>query len=163
MVENRSYVVRAAAASDRAALEACFIQLQKDERAYEWNRRPGESFAPAYVDGLYRQCRESQGLIVVAESDSQVVGFVCVLARTVSGDMIEQDQERAYITDLVVLPGYRERGIGTALLAAAEAHAAQAGAQTLMVGVLAGNTPAWQLYLRLGFVAAEVVLRKPLR
>jgi ribosomal protein S18 acetylase RimI-like enzyme len=55
------------------------------------------------------------------------------------------------IHDLAVLPGSRGRGIGRALLAAAEAHARATGCCKLTLEVQEDNTPARTLYQRFGF------------
>jgi ribosomal protein S18 acetylase RimI-like enzyme len=55
------------------------------------------------------------------------------------------------IHDLAVLPGRRGGGVGRALLAAAEAHAREAGCGKLTLEVQDDNTPARNLYERYGF------------
>jgi ribosomal protein S18 acetylase RimI-like enzyme len=55
------------------------------------------------------------------------------------------------IHDLAVLPGQRGRGIGHALLAAAEADARNDGCCKLTLEVLEDNAPARRLYERFGF------------
>lgn len=55
------------------------------------------------------------------------------------------------IHDLAVLPGERGRGVGRALLAAAEAHARSAGCCRLTLEVQEDNAPALHLYQRFGF------------
>jgi GNAT superfamily N-acetyltransferase len=55
------------------------------------------------------------------------------------------------IHDLVVLPGYRSRGIGTALLAEAESRARAEGASRLTLEVHDANRDARRLYARVGF------------
>jgi predicted acetyltransferase len=82
--------------------------------------------------------------------NDRVVGFVCVLSRLESEDIIERDREHAYVTDLVVLEPYRNAGIASELMRVAEAHAFSAGARRLRVGVLAANRGAHNLYRRLG-------------
>jgi GNAT superfamily N-acetyltransferase len=159
-MEDKSFRLRPAVAADRAALEECFIQLQDEERDYEPNRVPGQLIAAPYLNELNRRCNEFEGQVIVAESDLRVVGFICVLARTSSGEMIEREQERAYITDLIVLPAWRRIGVGGALLAAAERFASSRGARVLLVGVLAANKPAHRLYQSAGFTDNEIVLRK---
>jgi ribosomal-protein-alanine N-acetyltransferase len=75
-------------------------------------------------------------------------GFI--LARVAAGE--------AEILTLAVSPRVRRFGTGSALVAAAAAHAHRIGAQTLFLEVAAGNLPARTLYRRLGFV--EAGLRK---
>ncbi|MEJ7809326.1 MAG: GNAT family N-acetyltransferase [Gemmatimonadaceae bacterium] len=57
--------------------------------------------------------------------------------------------------DLNVITNFRERGIGSALIAEAERMAAEAGRSAIGIGV--GTTPdydaAWRLYPKLGYVS----------
>ena len=55
------------------------------------------------------------------------------------------------VHDLAVLPGHRGRGIGRALLAAAEAHARELGCCKLTLEVQDDNAPARRLYEHFGF------------
>jgi ribosomal protein S18 acetylase RimI-like enzyme len=55
------------------------------------------------------------------------------------------------IHDLAVRPGYRGRGVGRALLAAAQAHAQAAGCCKLTLEVQANNAPAVKAYQGFGF------------
>lgn len=56
------------------------------------------------------------------------------------------------VHDLAVLPGQRGRGVGRALLTAAEARARARGCCKLTLEVQDDNTPARQLYDRFGFI-----------
>lgn len=71
-------------------------------------------------------------------------GFV--LARTAA--------DEAEILMLAVLPDFRRRGLGRALLAAAVQEASARGARTLFLEVAAGNAPARALYAGSGFAEA---------
>ncbi len=55
------------------------------------------------------------------------------------------------VHDIAVAPGHRGRGIGQALLAAAEAHARERGACKLTLEVLTGNQRALRSYEQFGF------------
>ncbi|HXC59369.1 MAG TPA: GNAT family N-acetyltransferase [Steroidobacteraceae bacterium] len=55
------------------------------------------------------------------------------------------------IHDLAVVPGRRGRGVGGALLAAAQSHARELGCCKLTLEVQDDNTPARHLYERFGF------------
>jgi GNAT superfamily N-acetyltransferase len=61
-----------------------------------------------------------------------------------------------------VLPAFRGRGIGAALVARAEQFARERGAPWLGIGVMAENGDARRLYERLGFAAFHVEMKKPL-
>ena len=55
------------------------------------------------------------------------------------------------VHDVAVAPGHRGRGVGQALLAAAEAHARERGACKLTLEVLTGNQRALRSYEQFGF------------
>ena len=55
------------------------------------------------------------------------------------------------VHDLVVLPAHRARGVGQALLAAAQKHAQERGCCKLTLEVLSGNQRALRSYQRFGF------------
>jgi len=55
------------------------------------------------------------------------------------------------VHDLVVLPAHRARGVGQALLAAAQKHAQERGCCKLTLEVLSGNARALRSYERFGF------------
>jgi ribosomal protein S18 acetylase RimI-like enzyme len=143
-------------------LEALVKLLQRHELTLYPNRAAADAMAAPYIDELLHRCQLSEGVILVAVDGQQIVGFTCVLARVSSEDLIELDPEHAYITDLVVLPDQRRRGVGRALLEAAEAHARRGGAARLRVGVLAANETARRLYGQLGYSEQELVLEKAL-
>ena len=75
----------------------------------------------------------------------------------------EEPVEYAFISDLVVLPAYRGRGLGRALLQKAEEHAHLHGATTLKLEVLAKNEAALTLYKHHGFSTYQVLLVKSLQ
>ena len=159
---TNAITIRQADERDRAGLEMCFDELQTFERSIEANRADASLIRDAYIRGLFDECAVSSGAIFVAEASHRVVGFVCVLARVDSEDLIERDRDHAYVTDLVVLDSYRRAGIASELMRVAEAHAISCGARRLRVGVLAANSGAHNLYRKLGYRDREIVLEKSL-
>jgi GNAT superfamily N-acetyltransferase len=139
--------IREYARPDRAAVEACFRELQDFEREIDPERIPAETIVEAYID---------------AEAGGKVVGFLCVWLEPTLAGMLTRVRQVAYISDVVVSAPYRRRGIGTALLARAEAYALSVGASGVLVGVLAGNRRAWDVDRRAGFVEYDLRLLKPL-
>jgi GNAT superfamily N-acetyltransferase len=65
-----------------------------------------------------------------------------------------------YIEDVFVLPEWRDRGVGTALLEAAESAAAARGDRGVSLAVSTGNSAARRLYTRLGYVGAGVPVHR---
>ncbi len=60
------------------------------------------------------------------------------------------------VHDIAVLAGHRGKGVGQALLQAAEAHALSRGCCKLTLEVLSGNAPAMASYKRFGFEQYEL-------
>lgn len=86
--------------------------------------------------------------LFVAEDDGgRRVGFIHV---TATHDYYS-DANVAHIADVVVTPDAGGRGIGSALIAHAEAWARQRGSAMLTLNVFSANRRARDLYDRLGF------------
>ena len=67
---------------------------------------------------------------------------------------------RFYLSSLYVLPSAQGKGLGSALMVAAEAAARSAGADRIWVGVMEQNLRTLEWYSRLGFTFTE---REPFR
>lgn len=74
--------------------------------------------------------------------DSSVVGYACILEQSAS--------TAAWITDLVVLPDQRRRGIGSLLLKSANEWARERGSHMLIFEVQAKNQPAIRMAQKAG-------------
>ena len=147
---------------DLPAVRSCLVELQDFERNLDRRLPSGEQSADAYLDWMFRHCREYDGRILVAESDGEVVGVVVVWIRYHSGEPNDIPGEYAYVSDLAVSASHRGRGIGRAFLRAAETLAREAGAERLCVSVKAANTGAKSLYTAEGFAEMEISLEKRL-
>jgi ribosomal protein S18 acetylase RimI-like enzyme len=146
---------------DHRGLHECVVQLQEFERALEPLLPPGEEIAEPYLGFLLSRCAEADGRIFVAEIGGKVAGFVSVLARVQSQE-VDDPAEYAYISDVLVLPNHRGKGVGRRLLEHAEGFARKSGARILRVSVLARNRDGYDLYRRLGFSDYQLQLAKPL-
>ena len=148
--------------TDLDGLRACLVALQDREHELDPRLPPGAAIAGAYVPDLLERCRRHAGRIVVAEVDGQVAGYAAVLTRMRSENLWDGDLEFALLADLAVRDGYRRRGIGRALLAAAESHARACGARCMRLGVLARNREAMELYRAADFQDYGIQLEKRL-
>jgi GNAT superfamily N-acetyltransferase len=89
--------------------------------------------------------------VCVAERGGRIAGYVTVLWAAM--DPVLRARGIPEIVDLNVLPGFRRRGIGRALLLKAEAEAALRSEQVgLRVGLHSGYGSAQRLYVREGYV-----------
>jgi diamine N-acetyltransferase len=158
-----AFVIRAYDPSrDAAPLRQLVVELHDFERRLEPSLPESETMADPYVSTLFERCARWSGQVLVAEQSGAVVGFVVVLARVPPEAPDEIQHDHAYVSDLVVLPRHRRRGLGALLLQHAEAVARKAGATHIRVDVLARNSGAHELYARLGFRDFSVQMVKRL-
>lgn len=97
---------------------------------------------PRDLEQLVEDWQRDEGFLV-AEVDGEVRGYV---------DLIVQPWQRlGWVPNLAVDRGYRQRGIGTALVRHARQWARKQGMQALLVEATTKNYPALCLYQKLGF------------
>jgi GNAT superfamily N-acetyltransferase len=153
-------MIRAYQPEDQAQVEQCIIELQDFERALEPDRVEGQAIAQRYLHDLLATCTQKRGSIFVAEADSVVIGFVCVWLEQEPESYLTSLAGYANISDLVVMPAYRQHGYGLALLQRAEAFALEQGATALRINALAKNSAARAAYRKAGFREYEISLLK---
>jgi ribosomal protein S18 acetylase RimI-like enzyme len=99
------------------------------------------------------------GGVLVAREDGAIVGFVMFGPEP---ERYEQDLSRGVIRNIVVRPEYRNAGIGTDLLAAAEAELAELGFDAVSLSALFDNEAARRFYARAGYEPHRIDLEKSL-
>lgn len=149
---------------DERAVLTCIAELQDHERPREVEGLlpPGDTIAGAYLGYLLERGRACDGALLVAEVGGQVAGMINIWARIRPDSPDEHPSPYAYVSDLVVLPGFRRAGLGRRLLEAAEEYARRRGTRRLRIGVLPGNEPARGLYRSFGFRERQFELSKPI-
>lgn len=110
--------------------------------------RAGDPFYTFFTDD------SPPGAHLVAELDGRLAGYLRLKPVT----PLAENAHVLGVMGLAVAPEARRRGVGTALLAAAEEQARARGARKLSLRVLSTNESALRLYERLGF-EREGVLR----
>ncbi|MFD1429625.1 GNAT family N-acetyltransferase [Lacticaseibacillus mingshuiensis] len=130
--------IRLMQAADVAAIDAGF-------RAQNWPPRT------AVLQSYWQDQQAGRRQVFVAEQNGVVAGYLTLVPRAAHGPFAGQLPE---VTDFNVFAAFRQQGIGTALLDAAENVARTAGATviSLGVGLHAGYGPAQRLYVRRGYV-----------
>jgi len=92
---------------DSHVLRACFVDLQDFERRLDLRIPPGEQIADSYLDLMFQRCREFEGVVLVADVDRVMVGFVTILTRYCSSEPDDDPRAHGFVTDLVVLAAHR--------------------------------------------------------
>lgn len=146
--------VQAAEMSDVEELADLWVALAESQRAHDSHIRPTEN--RDRVRELIASTIVADGIRVVREP--HIVGFVMYSLDTGS---FEQDVRRGVVQNLYVVESRRGEGIGSALLAAAEANLANAGAEVISLEAMADNSGARRFYDVHGYRPHRVEYEKP--
>lgn len=146
--------------SDSEQLLLCIIELQEHERALEPLHRHGSEMAEEYFAFMRQQCLQKKGKIFVAVIDEALVGFSCVWFEEQFEEILAYPTRSAYISDLIVTQKSRGKGVGSSLMARAEAYAIEHDTPLLKIGVLSRNQSAVELYRKLGYRDYAITLVK---
>ena len=108
---------------------------------------PGERDTPvAAIAGRLEQATDATGLFLGAFVEERLVGFISLMRGNAN-----RTRHSAYIV-MGVLAAHTGKGIGKALLQAAETWAVAQGLTRLELTVMTHNTHAVKLYSSMGFV-----------
>jgi RimJ/RimL family protein N-acetyltransferase len=150
--DGRRWTLRPARPTDSRALARLFSDVRAEGR---WLVTPPSALSePSEAFFVAEMIREAGGLALIAEADGEVVGNVLVSV------------ERSLVSDHVgtlsisVADGWREVGIGSALVAAAQAWAAERGLAKVALSVFPDNARAIAVYEHAGFVREGLRLRQ---
>ncbi|MFB6205760.1 MAG: GNAT family N-acetyltransferase [Haloglomus sp.] len=154
-------------ADDADAVADYWVELAESQRDHgsrllaDRNRNAAREAAirHAVAGGLFVARRTDAGDAEDVITDAEILGFVT--ASFATGDFAET-ADRGVVQNIYVHPAARGRGIGTALLAAAEAYLREQGAAVVSLEVLADNESARRFYRRHGYENHRVELQKDL-
>lgn len=146
-----SVSIREALPGDRERLVDLMQQLNRSENAIEANRRTDRTGAEDSLQAAEDQVAKTEGFILVAEVEGTVAGFLTLTFEEGPVYLVPEARPYAHIGDLAVDESLRRRGIGRALMTAAEAAAAKRGYRELVIGVLHGNEAAEAAYRTQGY------------
>jgi GNAT superfamily N-acetyltransferase len=160
-----AFQIRAYCERDRGLVAALINLLQEAECAMEGNRAHWADGGLAYADRTLAEIAQNNGAAYLAEGSSgDAIGLVTCWRAEDPSDITVMPEARAhlYVSDLVVVPDWRGRGVAGALLAETERHGRALGLTQMTIGVLAVNHSARRAYEKSGFEEYEMLLRKRL-
>jgi GNAT superfamily N-acetyltransferase len=155
------FTIRPARPDDDGAMTEMFLAINRYEEPIMHDRRTDQAGAEDSLKAARERVEKNDGHILVAERGGRVVGHMYLLFLNYDVYVVEALRRYAYVSELFVREEMRGAGIATALLAAAERLAAEAGVARIAIGVLAGNAPADRLYAKLGFQPHYIERSKP--
>lgn len=154
-------IVRPASWRDAAAVEGLWCRLLEEQAALEPRFAPADDARRRWRNDFMLWVRDRIYCIYVADREGELIGFIS--AHQWSPPPIYRQELEVYIDELYVLPNYRRLGIGSRLVAAVRAWAAQLGAQRLRLGVLAANQEGLRFWTQQHAQPFAVTLTIPLR
>src|ERR1043165_306052 len=108
---------------------------------------------PRFFADRYARQKDGKGLLFIAWHDGQPVGVVYLWLEPAEAYQIRKYPPGVpFLTPLEVLPDYRNRGIGTELIAALEIYLMELGYGAVALAVRDDNVRATHLYKRLDYV-----------
>jgi len=122
----------------------------------------GSSAIPRAAQRIEELIAGPNTTILVAAVDERVVGQVGIEIVVIADRMPFVPRQYGLVQDLMVAASARERGIGSALMAAAEHWVTAQGVEAMELNVWAFNESALRLYERLGYATQMRRLRRVL-
>lgn len=154
-----NHIIREYTHQDVNDIKECLVMLQDYEKLLDPHRLQGIEIAHEYLEHLLHLCENDKGKIFVVEIKGEVIGMVSVLI-VEDKKHLRKTKRFAQISDMIIMPKYRGKGISKELLEKAEVYAKTKKVEYVEVRVLHKNPEESKNYLRNGFHEFEVVLRK---
>jgi ribosomal protein S18 acetylase RimI-like enzyme len=149
--------------ADLPHVAAFVAALQEHERATVPDLKPGHAIAAEYTELLVRCTAERGGILLVAKSEKELIGFACAWIETDDDPLLQEEaRNHAYISDVFVADAWRRRRVATELLQAIETEMGRRGCRRIRVHAKAANHAAVDCYRAAGYRGYEVVFSKPL-
>jgi RimJ/RimL family protein N-acetyltransferase len=150
--DGRPWTLRPARPTDSRPLAALFADVRREGR---WLVTPPTAVSqPSEAFYIGEMIRDASSLALVAEADGDVVGNVLIsVERNVVSDHVGT-------LSICVADGWRDVGIGTALVKAATEWAAERGLAKVALGVFPDNLRAIAVYEHAGFVREGIRRRQ---
>ncbi len=155
------HIIREYTNEDVASIRKCLIELQEFERLLDPDRLEGIEIAHEYLEQLLRISRQEEGKVFVVEIDGDIVGMISILIE----DNIKhyrKSRKVAFISDVMILPEFKDKGILKELVKKAEDYARSIGIRVIQTAMLSKHDEGIEGFQRNGFSNYEIILQKKL-
>ncbi len=154
--------IRPATSADLPVLGRLGAALMRAHYGFDPRRfiAPGSNPEGGYAAFLRTQLADDEAVVLVAEQEGTVVGYVYAALEPMSWK--ELRGPAGFIHDLVVDSASQRLGVGSALLNAALEWMKSRGAPRALLGTAARNVDAQRLFERLGFRRTMIEMTREL-
>jgi GNAT superfamily N-acetyltransferase len=155
-------VIRSATAVDLPFVGRLGALLMRVHHEFDAERflSPGTNPERGYAWFLGTQIEDEHSVVLVAELDGQLIGYVYAAIEPLSWK--ELRDEAGFIHDIVVEPSHRDSGAGSLLLDAAIEWLRGRGMARVMLWTAEQNTGGQRLFARKGFRRTMVEMTREL-
>ncbi|MDD3647989.1 MAG: GNAT family N-acetyltransferase [Candidatus Dojkabacteria bacterium] len=150
-------VIRKAKKTDLSAILYLNSLLFKYERKFGNTYNPGWTYSKIGRAYFSRRISDSRSVVLVAETDKEIVGYICLHVDIYSYRSVNPIAE---IENMYVKKVYRYKGIGTALAERAMELGGAKGAKRFRVEALQSNKDTAKFYKYLGFKSFSLIFEK---
>jgi len=148
-MDDDPFSVREARPEDVPAVLGLWEEFMDHHAALDPYFRRGEGGTGSFGKWLKQRVEDEKGLVLVAESDGLVVGYL--LGSEAERPAVFDEQRYGMVYDLAVTASRRRRGIGARLLDGALERFAARGVGRVELNVLTTNEPASAFWEKHGF------------
>jgi ribosomal protein S18 acetylase RimI-like enzyme len=156
------HTIRPATKQDLAAVGRLGALLMRAHYEFDPERfmRPQRGVEQGYASFLGSQLDDPDSVVLVAESEGRVVGYIYAAVEPPSWK--ELRDRAGYIHDVLVAEGHRRSGVAEALINAAIEWLRTRDVPRVVLGTAAQNENAQRLFRRLGFRPTMIEMTKEL-
>lgn len=130
-------------------------KLKKSSQSdYEFLRNVHHVTLKEHIEKIWGWSEPLQDDFFKQEFDSNLIQIIQVAKNNVGYLLLNENKESVYVVELLILPEFQNRGLGTQILKDLIAQTEQMN-QSLELAVFKVNTRAKDLYLDLGFVIKD--------
>lgn len=152
--------VRNYGSRDEQNLRRLAIQNYTEQLQETGSIDPEDPAVCAYLQHIIQIQESGNGVIVLAEQEKKLVGFVCLLGPGGTAADKNSEDAYAYMSDLFVVPEYRGQGVGSLLTKTVEEQARAMGADYVALRIAADNTGSLSFYVKKKYQEKYVVMSK---
>lgn len=109
-----------------------------------------KDFHKLEIKEFEKETRKRKAVFFLAEKDNEIIGMIYGQIQKLESFMFKE-RYRGHVGILYVKPGYRSKGIGTALFRELKKWFKKRGIKFLDISMMVKNTGAKKLYRQLGF------------
>lgn len=132
-----NYRIRTAVRTDEGRIRELYLEMLRTI----YRTEDVKGYPDGYLDRFWSKSKDR---IYVADIGGEAVGFLSV-------EVHHDPVDHLYLDDFSVTAACRNKGIGSALLRAAEVYAGETGSQAVLLHVEKINIPAMRFYERSGY------------